>query len=194
MGSDLPVGFVGYEPDLQTIIVAHQGTDPSKMLVLAPNPLLTGVADFHATVACPWRRTRTSCGHLSMRACSPGSALPSQLTQASRTRSHRQSPFPHVQNAKPDHIPSTATQILAAVENTAARFGATHVTLVGHSLGQHCLCASEICAECLFHPGAAIALLDSVYLPLHLPNMTFSTVGYGLPRVSFQKVNILPLF
>lgn len=32
--------------------------------------------------------------------------------------------------------------------------------------------------------GAAIALLDSVYLPLHLSGVTFQTVTYGLPRVS----------
>ena len=31
--------------------------------------------------------------------------------------------------------------------------------------------------------GAAIALLDSVYLPLHIPGVTFKTVVFGLPRV-----------
>ena len=31
--------------------------------------------------------------------------------------------------------------------------------------------------------GAAIALLDSVYLPLHVKGVTFKTVVYGLPRV-----------
>ena len=32
--------------------------------------------------------------------------------------------------------------------------------------------------------GAAIALLDSIYLPLHLPpSAEFRTIGYGLPRV-----------
>jgi predicted lipase len=40
------------------------------------------------------------------------------------------------------------------------------ITLTGHSL------------------GAAIALLDAVYLPLHLPaNTTVRMVGYGMPRV-----------
>lgn len=33
--------------------------------------------------------------------------------------------------------------------------------------------------------GAAIALLDSVYLSLHIPRVTFTTIGYGMPRVSF---------
>jgi len=47
--------------------------------------------------------------------------------------------------------------------------GATQVTVVGHSL------------------GAALALLDSVYLPLHLPaGTTFRTISYGLPRVGNQ--------
>ena len=32
--------------------------------------------------------------------------------------------------------------------------------------------------------GAAIALLDSVYLPLHLAGVTFTTFTYGMPRVS----------
>ena len=31
--------------------------------------------------------------------------------------------------------------------------------------------------------GAAISLLDSVYLPLHISGVTFKSVLYGLPRV-----------
>lgn len=47
-----------------------------------------------------------------------------------------------------------------------AATGATKVFITGHSL------------------GAAIALLDAVYLPLHLPTgTTFSTTVFGLPRV-----------
>jgi hypothetical protein len=43
------------------------------------------------------------------------------------------------------------------------------VSLVGHSL------------------GGALALLDSVYLPLHLPTTTkFQTFTYGMPRVGNQ--------
>jgi hypothetical protein len=38
----------------------------------------------------------------------------------------------------------------------------------------------------LYCPGAAISLLDSVYLPLHISGVTFKTVGYGLPRVCFS--------
>ena len=34
--------------------------------------------------------------------------------------------------------------------------------------------------------GAAIGLLDAVYLPLHIPNITTRFVGYGLPRVGNQ--------
>ena len=32
--------------------------------------------------------------------------------------------------------------------------------------------------------GAAIALLDSVYLPLWVTGVSFQTITYGLPRVS----------
>ncbi|KAF7971186.1 hypothetical protein HWV62_21860 [Athelia sp. TMB] len=60
----------------------------------------------------------------------------------------------------------SAPAILKAVQSTMSKYSAKKVTLIGHSL------------------GAAIALLDSVYLPLHLPKSTvFKTVLFGLPRV-----------
>ena len=35
--------------------------------------------------------------------------------------------------------------------------------------------------------GAALALLDAVFLPLHLPSSTsFKIIGYGMPRVGNQ--------
>jgi hypothetical protein len=34
--------------------------------------------------------------------------------------------------------------------------------------------------------GAALALLDSVFLPLHLSGFTFTTVTMGMPRVGNQ--------
>ncbi|KAF7784892.1 hypothetical protein Agabi119p4_1057 [Agaricus bisporus var. burnettii] len=58
-----------------------------------------------------------------------------------------------------------AKAILSAVKITIARHNATKVALVGHSL------------------GGAIALLDSVYLPLHIKGVEFHTITYGLPRV-----------
>jgi len=61
-----------------------------------------------------------------------------------------------------------ATQVLAAVQTAISTHHATRVTIIGHSL------------------GAAIALLDSVYLPLHIPGVTFRTIGYGMPRVGNQ--------
>ncbi|GLB44369.1 putative alpha beta-hydrolase [Lyophyllum shimeji] len=60
----------------------------------------------------------------------------------------------------------TATTILDAVQKSMSAHGATTVHVVGHSL------------------GAALALLDGVYLPLHLPSgTTVTVVGYGEPRV-----------
>ncbi|KAF7357021.1 Lipase [Mycena venus] len=62
----------------------------------------------------------------------------------------------------------TAPQILAAVKSALSKFGVKKVTMVGHSL------------------GAALALIDSVYLPLHITGVTFQTIVYGLPRVGNQ--------
>ncbi|KAF8320776.1 lipase [Clavulina sp. PMI_390] len=60
----------------------------------------------------------------------------------------------------------SAAGVLAAVEKAMAATGSTKVVLTGHSL------------------GAAIALLDALYLPLHLPSTTtFTTSVFGLPRV-----------
>lgn len=60
----------------------------------------------------------------------------------------------------------TAKDVLDAVTRAMSEYGCTSVTMVGHSL------------------GGAIALIDSIYLPLWLPSGTsFQTVTYGLPRV-----------
>ncbi|KAJ7102988.1 lipase [Mycena crocata] len=94
----------------------------------------------------------------------------------------------------------TATTILAAVKTALERYGADHVTLVGHSLG---LMASERVrtgrkqrlrdhnegsnVSSYDSSGGSLALLDAVYLPLHLPSsIKFNAITYGLPRVGNQ--------
>ncbi|KAI0358195.1 alpha/beta-hydrolase [Trametes cingulata] len=63
----------------------------------------------------------------------------------------------------------TATSVLQAVQQTMNTHGTNSVVTTGHSL------------------GAAIALLDAVYLHMHLPaSARISFVGYGLPRVGNQ--------
>ncbi|KAF8278644.1 alpha/beta-hydrolase [Clavulina sp. PMI_390] len=60
----------------------------------------------------------------------------------------------------------SALDVLAAVQRAMTATNSTHVVITGHSL------------------GAAIALLDALYLPLHLPSgTTFSTAVFGLLRV-----------
>ncbi|KAI0667853.1 lipase [Trametes maxima] len=59
----------------------------------------------------------------------------------------------------------SAPYVLDAVKTALSRFGGSSVTITGHSF------------------GAAVGLLDAVYLPLHIPRATFRYVGYGLPRV-----------
>ncbi|KAG0697948.1 Alpha/Beta hydrolase protein [Suillus ampliporus] len=131
-GDSVQYWFVGYDPNLDTVIVSHQGTNPSEIL-----PLVTD-ADFFLTTLDP--------------TLFPG--ISSSI---------------EVHNGFGDAQASTATDVLAAVESAMSTYGTTSVTMVGHSL------------------GAAITLLDSVYLPLWLPaGTTFQTIGYGLPRVGNQ--------
>ncbi|KAK7029439.1 hypothetical protein VNI00_014571 [Paramarasmius palmivorus] len=59
----------------------------------------------------------------------------------------------------------TAAEILAAVKKAMADNNTNKITTVGHSL------------------GAALALIDAVYLRVQLPNADIRTVGYGMPRV-----------
>ncbi|KAH7881944.1 Alpha/Beta hydrolase protein [Phlebopus sp. FC_14] len=131
-GAVVQYWFVGYDPNLDTVIVSHQGTNPSAIL-----PLVTD-ADFFLTSLDP--------------NLFPG--ISSSI---------------EVHNGFRDEQASTATDVLSAVQTTMSKYSTTSVTMVGHSL------------------GAAITLLDSVYLPLWLAAGTsFKTVGYGLPRVGNQ--------
>ncbi|TFK92476.1 lipase [Polyporus arcularius HHB13444] len=62
----------------------------------------------------------------------------------------------------------SASDILEAVQQAITTYGTHNVVLTGHSL------------------GAAISLLHTVYLPLHISNLKITFVGYGLPRVGNQ--------
>ncbi|KAF9466207.1 alpha/beta-hydrolase [Collybia nuda] len=124
--------YVGYDPSLQSVIVAYQGTDTSKIL-----PIVTD-ADFFLD------------------------DLKSALFPGISTSVKTHNGFGEAQAR-------SATAVLAGVKTAMSRHGATKVTIVGHSL------------------GGAIALISSVYLPLHLPAGTvFKTVTYGMPRVGNQ--------
>ena len=62
---------------------------------------------------------------------------------------------------------------------------AQSVTVVGHSLGAG-LRLMFLCRWLTHHKGAAISLIDSIFLTLNLdPGTTIKYIGYGLPRVSF---------
>ncbi|KAF5379498.1 hypothetical protein D9615_006485 [Tricholomella constricta] len=66
------------------------------------------------------------------------------------------------------NVNTTAKDVLASVKTALQQSGFNQVTIVGHSL------------------GAALAVLDGVYLPLNLPGVNFRTIGYGMPRVGNQ--------
>lgn len=133
-GTDTQFWYVGFDPSLNTVIVAHQGTDPSSLLSLLDD------ADFFLNT------------------------LDSSLFPGLSSSIEVHSGFA-------DDQARTASDILSAVETTLSAHSSTKpsVTTVGHSL------------------GAALSLLDAIFLPLHLPAGTqFKYVGYGLPRVGNQ--------
>lgn len=130
-GDDVQFWYVGYSPSLSTVIVAHQGTDPSQI-----EALLTDV-DF---VLSPLDS-----------GLFPG--ISSDILVHSGFR---------------DAQARSAQDILRAVTTALSEHNTNSVTLVGHSL------------------GAALSLLDAVYLPLHL-DASYTVVGYGLPRVGNQE-------
>ena len=61
----------------------------------------------------------------------------------------------------------TAADILEAVQSTISQHKAGKVVIVGHSL------------------GCSIAMIDGVYLSLHISGITLQVIGYGCPRVCF---------
>lgn len=124
--------FVGFDPSLNSVIVSHQGTDPSKIV-----PLLED-ADIILE------------------------SLDSSLFPGVPSNVHIHSGFAG------SHSRSAAS-VLAAVKSSISKHQAKSVTITGHSL------------------GAAIALIDAVYLPLHVSGVTFKTVGFGMPRVGNQE-------
>jgi len=130
-GIDVQFWYVGVDPTLQSVIVGHQGTDPSKIV-----PLVTDVDFF--------------------------------LTNLNSTLFPGVSSSIQVHNGFADEHAKTADSVLAAVKTALQQSSLNKVTVVGHSL------------------GAALALLESVYLPLFLPDVTFRMIGYGMPRVGNQ--------
>ncbi|KAJ7089828.1 lipase [Mycena belliarum] len=130
-GNGVQFWYVGVDTALGTVIVAHQGTDTSKIL-----PLVTD-SDFFLESLDP--------------TLFPG--------LGSSIEAH--SGFANEQS-------KTAPLVLAAVQTALSTSGLKTVTIVGHSL------------------GAAIGLIDSVYLPLHITGVTFKSIFYGLPRVGNQ--------
>ncbi|KIY46458.1 lipase [Fistulina hepatica ATCC 64428] len=128
-GNDVQKWLVGYDPNDDTVIVAHQGTNISNLY-----PVLLDLDFFPSKLNS---------------ILFPG--LPSDI------RVH--SGFKHAQEVGAVLVLSAVTETLAAYPSVRT------ITTVGHSL------------------GAAISLLDAVYLPLHVDIYQYRSRLYGLPRV-----------
>jgi len=131
-GNGTPFWYVGYDPSLNTVIVAHEGTNPAK--------ILADLSDVNVVFT----------------------NLDSTLFPGIDSSIEVHDGFANVQA-------STAQDILSAVQQTLTQHNINSVTAVGHSL------------------GAAVSLLDSVFLPLHIPGLHVAYIGYGLPRVGNQN-------
>nr|VWP02231.1 Extracellular lipase (EC [Ganoderma boninense] len=127
--------FAGYDPTLDTVIVAHQGTDVSKLLpVLIDLDILQ--VNLNSTLF-------------------PG-VDPSVLVHEGFAGTHSRS----------------APGVIAAVQQALSMSQRKTITRLTFRMTL---------------TGAAIALLDAVYLPLHLPSdVTVSYRGYASPRVGNQ--------
>lgn len=127
-GDDVQFWYVGFDPSLNSVIVAHQGTDPEEF-----EADLTDVDFFLESL--------------------PQSAFPG----TSGLEAH---------NGFLSEQQETAADIASAIQTTLSKFDTKQITIVGHSL------------------GAAIGLIDAIFLPLNLPKgLSFKFVGFGLPRV-----------
>ncbi|KAI0739453.1 lipase [Daedaleopsis nitida] len=131
-GNETQFWYVGFDPNLKEVIVAHQGTDTSEIL-----PLLEDGDVFLES-------------------------LSSSLFPGISSNIEAHSGFAGSQSR-------SASAVLTAVKSALSKFGASKVTVTGHSL------------------GAAIALLDAVFLHIQIPSAMIRFVGYGTPRVGNQK-------
>ncbi|KAH7911717.1 Alpha/Beta hydrolase protein [Hygrophoropsis aurantiaca] len=128
-GDSIQYYYVGYWPSENSVVVAHQGTDPTQFL--------------------------------------------SDLTDADIPMENLNATlFPGVDSSVEVHSgfanehAQTASIILAEVKSLIAQYGATMVTLVGHSL------------------GGALAELDCLFMALNLPaDIAIQGRTYGTPRV-----------
>jgi len=130
-GSSVQYWYVGYDSNLQKVIVAHQGTNPKNLLAV-----LTDV------------KVETISLNTSF---FPGFPLAIRVHDGFHTQQL-----------------ITAADVFFAVEKAIAQSGYKNVTVIGHSL------------------GAALALLDSLYLPIFIPDVHYDVITYGLPRVGNQ--------
>jgi len=133
-GTDTPFWYVGFDPALNSAVVAHEGTNSSSILSLLTDANIA-FESLDPTLF-------------------PG--VPSAI---------------QVHSGFADTQAQTAHSVLSAVKSILSTYASSlpSVTLIGHSL------------------GAAISLLDAIYLPLHLPSGTqFKYIGFGLPRVGNQ--------
>lgn len=167
------IGYVGFDPSLNAVIVAHQGTNTSSLWAFcyclfsgswSLSRRISILTDFNI------RKVRLNTNSTLF----PGVSSSVEVHKGFLTEQARWASLPRRISLLSEWyslplLHSTASTILTAVNKTLNAHPGSGVALVGHSL------------------GAAISLLDTVFLQLHLPSSTpLRMIGYGLPRVGNQ--------
>jgi hypothetical protein len=167
---------VGYDPTYKAVIVGHEGTNFNKTSVLAISLLYLSVHTDVLCTGCKSWKISSSFRCRSTPFSSRGSSSRSRRTRAFSSRTHCALSSFVVRSVHHSETGCrTARAVLKAVRKTMSLYGSTSVITVGHSL------------------GAALSLLDAVYLPLHLPKTTaFRSYLYGLPRVRLLLLSERP--
>jgi len=130
-GNAVQFWYVGFSPSQKTVVVAHQGTQPSQ--------IDSDLTDLDV----------------------PKKTLDASLFPGVSSSIEVHSGFA-------DEQAKTARKVLSAVQKVMNDHKVSNVTVVGHSL------------------GAALALLDAVYLRIHIFGVSVRIIGYGMPRVGNQ--------
>ncbi|KAG8892660.1 hypothetical protein FRB99_002552, partial [Tulasnella sp. 403] len=157
-GSATPHWYAGWSPSLKSIIIAHEGTDPTKFLSLLND------ADFFLTPLDQVSLERDGAAEDSTRTSFRQSLFP-KISPMILGTLNSSIAGGEAHNGFQSAFERSATSVLAAVKKIMAAHSTSKVTVVGHSL------------------GGAIALLDSIYLKMQIPSLTIKTITAGVPRV-----------
>ncbi|KAJ8518455.1 hypothetical protein ONZ45_g4465 [Pleurotus djamor] len=146
-GNDAQFWYAGYDPTLDSVIVAHQGLDFNM------EHALMAVMELEMSDIDP--------------IFFPGLASRGIAVHTGFMHIHSKFVFDASLDAQDTDLAgnSAVDDVYAAIKETREKYPTNTVTFVGHSL------------------GAALGVLDAVFLSLNMPDVSIKAIGYGMPRI-----------